>query len=36
MIATLAADAMLQERLLMNNPRPLTVDDALAIYSAAF
>ena len=36
MLATLATDAMLQERLLMNNPRPLTVDDALAIYSAAF
>ena len=29
----LAADAMKQTRLLVNNPRELTYDDALAIYS---
>jgi alcohol dehydrogenase class IV len=32
----LAEDAMLQTRLLVNNPRPLTLDDAYAIYSAAY
>ncbi|MFC6589176.1 iron-containing alcohol dehydrogenase [Sulfitobacter pacificus] len=32
----LAADAMNQSRLLMNNPRPLTEADALAIYQTAF
>jgi len=32
----LAADAMLQQRLLVNNPRPLAEADALAIYQAAF
>lgn len=32
----LAAEAMQQERLLINNPRPLTERDALAIYQAAF
>ncbi len=32
----LAKDAMLQERLLMNNPKEMTYDDALAIYQAAF
>ncbi|HYG41967.1 MAG TPA: iron-containing alcohol dehydrogenase [Bordetella sp.] len=32
----LAADAMLQQRLLVNNPRPLAETDALAIYQAAF
>ena len=32
----LAKDAMLQERLLMNNPKDMTYDDALAIYQAAF
>ena len=31
----LAADAMLQTRLLVNNPREVTHDDALAIYEAA-
>ena len=31
----LAADAMLQTRLLVNNPREVTQDDALAIYEAA-
>ncbi|MEO0385485.1 MAG: iron-containing alcohol dehydrogenase [Pseudomonadota bacterium] len=31
----LANDAMKQTRLLVNNPRPLTYDDALAIYQAA-
>jgi alcohol dehydrogenase len=32
----MAKDAMLQQRLLINNPRPLTEADALAIYQAAF
>ncbi|MEN3347224.1 MAG: hypothetical protein V7632_859 [Bradyrhizobium sp.] len=32
----LAEDAMKQTRLLVNNPRELTLDDAYAIYSAAF
>jgi alcohol dehydrogenase class IV len=32
----LASDAMKQERLLMNNPRPVSEADALAIYQAAF
>ncbi|KUE84823.1 alcohol dehydrogenase [Cupriavidus necator] len=32
----LAADAMLQTRLLANNPRPVTEADALAIYEAAY
>ncbi len=32
----LARDAMNQTRLLVNNPRPVTEDDALAIYRAAF
>jgi alcohol dehydrogenase class IV len=32
----LAEDAMKQTRLLVNNPRQLTLDDAYAIYSAAF
>jgi alcohol dehydrogenase class IV len=32
----LARDAMNQTRLLVNNPRPLTEGDALAIYKAAF
>lgn len=32
----LATDAMLQTRLLVNNPRDLTFDDALTIYRAAF
>lgn len=32
----MACDAMLQTRLLANNPRPLSEADALAIYSAAF
>ena len=31
----LARDAMKQTRLLVNNPRPLTEADALAIYTAA-
>ncbi len=35
-LSTLAADAMLQQRLLINNPRTLTEDDALAIYRAAY
>jgi alcohol dehydrogenase class IV len=29
-------DAMLQQRLLVNNPREVGYDDALAIYRAAF
>lgn len=32
----MASDAMLQTRLLGNNPRPVTEADALAIYTAAF
>ena len=32
----LAAEGMLQQRLLMNNPRDVTYEDALAIYEAAF
>lgn len=32
----LSTDAMLQQRLLMNNPRDVSYDDALAIYRAAF
>lgn len=32
----MAKDAMLQQRLLVNNPRPVTEADALAIYQAAF
>lgn len=32
----LASDAIKQERLLMNNPRPVSEADALAIYQAAF
>ncbi len=32
----LAADAMKQTRLLINNPRPVTEADALAIYQAAY
>jgi alcohol dehydrogenase len=35
-LPTLASDAMKQERLLMNNPRPVSEADALAIYQAAF
>ena len=32
----LASDALLQQRLLVNNPREVTYADALAIYRAAF
>jgi alcohol dehydrogenase class IV len=32
----LATDAMLQQRLLVNNPRDVAYDDALAIYRAAY
>jgi alcohol dehydrogenase len=35
-LETLAEDAMLQQRLLVNNPRDVAYDDALAIYRAAF
>ncbi len=35
-LETLAQDAMLQQRLLINNPRDVTYDDALAIYRAAY
>ncbi|WP_439100497.1 iron-containing alcohol dehydrogenase [Congregibacter sp.] len=35
-LETLANDAMLQQRLLINNPRDVAYDDALAIYRAAF
>lgn len=36
MLPTLAADAMLQTRLLTNNPVPLEEADALALYRAAY
>ena len=36
MLAQLAADAMLQQRLLVNNPREMTEAQALAIYQAAY
>ncbi len=36
MLAKLASDAMLQQRLLVNNPRAVTEADALAIYQAAY
>lgn len=36
MLPQLAKDAMLQQRLLVNNPRELTEADALAIYRKAF
>jgi alcohol dehydrogenase len=35
-LAMLAEDAMLQQRLLVNNPRDVAYDDALAIYRAAY
>ncbi len=35
-LSMLASDAMKQTRLLVNNPRPLTEDDALAIYRRSF
>jgi alcohol dehydrogenase len=35
-IPALAEDAMLQTRLLVNNPRALTLDDALSIYQSAY
>lgn len=35
-LETMAADAMKQTRLLVNNPRPVTYADALAIYRAAW
>ena len=35
-IETMAADAMVQTRLLVNNPRTVTQDDAVAIYRAAW
>lgn len=35
-LPTLAADAMLQQRLLINNPRAISERDALGIYQAAF
>ncbi|WP_237044047.1 iron-containing alcohol dehydrogenase [Aquipseudomonas alcaligenes] len=36
MLPTLARDAMLQQRLLVNNPREISEADALAIYQAAY
>lgn len=36
MLPTLAEDAMLQQRLLLNNPRPVYTADALSIYKAAW
>ena len=35
-LAMLASDAMLQQRLLINNPREVTEADALQIYQAAY
>ena len=35
-LSMLAEEAMLQQRLLINNPRDLALDDALAIYQQAF
>ena len=35
-LGTMAADAMKQQRLLVNNPRPVSEEDALAIYRAAW
>ena len=35
-LEVLAADAMLQERLLVNNPREVGYEDALGIYRAAY
>lgn len=35
-LGKMAADAMLQTRLLVNNPRPVTEADALSIYKAAW
>ena len=35
-LSKLADEAMQQQRLLINNPRPVTRDDALAIYQAAY
>ncbi len=35
-LETLADDAMLQQRLLVNNPREVSRDDALAIYKAVY
>jgi alcohol dehydrogenase len=35
-ISTLASDAMAQQRLLVNNPREVTEQDAFAIYQAAW
>lgn len=36
MLPTLARDALLQQRLLVNNPREVSEADALAIYQAAY
>jgi alcohol dehydrogenase class IV len=35
-VAMMAEDAMKQTRLLVNNPRPVALDDARAIYEAAW
>jgi alcohol dehydrogenase class IV len=35
-LATMASEAMKQQRLLVNNPRPVTEADALSIYRAAW
>jgi alcohol dehydrogenase class IV len=35
-VPMMAEDAMKQTRLLVNNPRPLTLEDARAIYEAAW
>ncbi|HWV07947.1 MAG TPA: iron-containing alcohol dehydrogenase, partial [Pseudomonas sp.] len=36
MLEQLASDAMLQQRLLVNNPREMTETHALAIYQSAY
>jgi alcohol dehydrogenase len=36
MLPRMASDAMLQQRLLVNNPREVSEADALAIYQAAY
>jgi alcohol dehydrogenase class IV len=35
-VPMMAEDAMKQTRLLVNNPRPVTLEDARAIYEAAW
>ncbi|MNG40110.1 hypothetical protein D3C84_1285480 [compost metagenome] len=35
-VAQLAEDAVKQQRLLVNNPRTVTLEDAIELYQAAF